>query len=644
MNEIRAGGKGLPPSVKRSDWAGWLRLAATEGAIVGCVALAALWRDFLWLPAPVGALSEHALFWVKLAAHEAAPSLFAQSATDYAAHWSAIGAEGRLAIEWRAIVAGLVACAPGVLTARRALSRRDGLVFLRGPARLEGSAAARRLRAKFRKQATLRPDHPIAPGVPWPASMWTRHVLVVGGTGAGKSTFVKPLIEHVVAAGEPMLLFDPKGDFTAAFAAPAILAPWDRRSLVWDVARDVRNVLDMRRFAAAMVRESSDPMWSNASRQLLVGLLAYLRGTKKYDWGWRDLSELVALSQPELLAIMRRWHPEAVRAVERASVTTQGILINLAAFCSPIIDLARAWGDLPADRRVSFRRWTSGRARRHKQIILQGNGSYSELTKSYLEAVVGVVASVVNSVEMADDPKRKLWFIADEFAKMGKIPVRDLFEVGRSRGVRCVIACQDFAQIEEVHGEHFVRALMGMCATHVVGQMSPGETAEKICKALGAREHERLNVSSSNGGPKGTETFSFSRESVPLYSPSELASRLGPTDDGAGVKLLLATGGDAYELFYPAIRLGAVRPAHTPAPWTRGETRTAKPEFANHPAPSDFAATERNSARDDSDVSFSAAGISCDGCLDPRIVELFVNASPPGDLADDGEESASRML
>lgn len=643
MNEHRTAKRGVPPSVKRTDWAGWLRLAAVEGAALGCAALAVLWRDLPWLPAPAGALSEHALFWAKLAAHEASPALFAQSARTYAAHWSAIGADGRLAIEWRAAVASLAACAPVALTARRALTPRDGLVFLRGPSRHEGEAAVRRLRAKFRKQAKRWPDHPIAPGVPWPASMWTRHTLLVGGTGAGKSTFIKPLIERVVAAGEPMLLFDPKGDFTSAFEQPAILAPWDSRSLAWDVARDVRNILDMRRFAAAMVRESSDPMWSNASRQLLVGLLAYLHGTKKYDWGWQDLSELVALSQPELLAIMRLWHPEAVRAVERASVTTQGILINLSAFCSSIIDLARAWGDLPADRRVSFRQWTKGRERRHRQIILQGNGAYSELTKSYVEAIVGVIAAVVNGVEMDDDPKRKLWFIADEFPKMGKIPVRDLFEVGRSRGVRCVIACQDFAQIEEIHGEPFVRALMGMCATHVVGQISPGATAENICRALGAREHERLNVSSSNGGPKGAETLSFSRESVPLYSPSELASRLGPTDDGAGVKLLLATGGDAYELFYPAAQLGAVRPAHMSAPWTRGETLEPKTESANRSAPSDFAAAGVDSASDDSDASFAAAGIARDGCLDPVIVKFLADASTRSGLADDGEESASLM-
>jgi len=356
--------------------------------------------------------------------------------------------------------------------------------------------------------------------VPWPADKWTRHTLIVGGVGSGKSTFLRPLIKRVVEAGDQALIFDPKGEFTEAFVRPAILAPWDARSLAWDLARDLRNTQDMRRFSAAMIRESSDPMWANAARQLLVGLLVYLRATRGREWGWAHLARLLFLSQPELLAIMRRWHPEAVRAVEKASVTTQGILINLASFCAPIVDLASAWGATPPERRISFRRWADGKSP-WRQIIVQGHGSYADLTKSYVEAVVGTIAARVNSVEMRDDPSRKLWFIADELPQAGKIPIRELFEVGRSRGVRCVVACQDFAQLEEVHGPLLVRALTSMCGTLVVGQMSPGETAEQLCKNLGSREHERRNVSVSADGSKRSETVSFSRESVPLYSRSD---------------------------------------------------------------------------------------------------------------------------
>jgi hypothetical protein len=391
----------------------------------------------------------------------------------------------------------------------------------------------------------------------------------VGGVGSGKSTVIKPLLDTIVKAGEQMLLFDPKSEFTMGFKEPILIAPWDKRSFAWDIATDMRNPLDMRRFAAAMIRESQDPMWSNASRQLLVGLMIYLKGTRGNDWGWRELCDLVALPQTSLLPIMRKWHPEAVRAVEKASVTTAGILINLSSFCSSIFDLAEAWGDAPLERRISFVEWTHGKAR-HPQVILQGHGAYADLTKSYVEGIVGVVSAIINSVEIEDDPNRKIWFVADEFGQMGKIPVRPLFEVGRSRGVRCVVACQDLAQIEEIYGQQMVNALVAMCGTLIVGQMMQGETAEKLCKAFGTREVERANLSSSSGGGVGgkSSTLSFNRDEVALYKPSELSARLGLTQDGTGVKLVLFTGGTAYELFWPHYNVRRERPPHVPAPWT----------------------------------------------------------------------------
>lgn len=218
-------------------------------------------------------------------------------------------------------------------------------------------------------------------------------------------------------------------------------------------------------------------------------------------------------------------------------------------------------------RRVSFVEWIQGRSK-FKQIILQGHGAYAELTKSYVEGIVGVVSAMVNSVEMTDDPDRKIWFIADEFAQMGKMPVRPLFEVGRSRGVRCVVACQDFAQLEEIHGAPMVKALVGMCGTLLVGQIMQGETAEQLCKAFGSREVERRNTPLSGSGTAGAS--SFSREEVPLYKPSELTSRLGLAEDGSGVVLLLFTGGRAYELRWPIYKMRSERPPHVPAPWTLG--------------------------------------------------------------------------
>ena len=561
------------PSIRRADVRAWLVSSILLGVLATFVLLSALWRPLPLMGTPPWTLGDNASCALKVVARKAI------GAFKFEAHvcenfYATLDADRIEALRIRLGIASLVFFLPGVLLAGPAMRGRDGLTHLRGSTRTRGVEAKHAINLALAKRVKRRPDHEIAPGVPYPSDMWTRHVLVVGGVGSGKSTAIKPLIQKIVNAGEQMLLFDPKSEFTMGFTKPKILAPWDARSLSWDIAKDMRNSLDMRRFAASMIKESQDPMWSNASRQLLVGLMIYLKRTRGADWGWQELSDLISLPQDSLLSIMKRFHPEAIRAVEKASVTTAGILINLASFCSTIFDLAEAWGEKPKEMRISFVEWTQGKSP-FKQVILQGHGAYADLTKSYVEAVIGVVSAMVNSVEMIDDPKRKIWFVADEFGQMGKVPgIRPLFEVGRSRGVRCVVACQDFAQLEEIYGQPMVKALVGMCGTLLVGQVMQGETAESLCKAFGAREVERANYSSSFGGagngPGRSTTLSFNRDEVPLYKPSELTSRLGLNRDGTAVTLLLFTGGQAYELEWPLFDIKNARKPHVPARWTLG--------------------------------------------------------------------------
>ena len=557
------------PSARRVDPFGWLFASAALGVLCGLIVLAMLWRPLPGLGSPPGALAQHVVAWRVLLIHWLWPGAYRSEAHAYLSAIAGLEAAARAAFACRIALAALASLAPAVLLFKSFLTPRDRLIHMRGSMRHEGAEAVASLNRSLAARVKRRPDHDIAQGVPYPADMWTRHVLVVGGVGSGKSTAIKPLIDKVVSSGERLILFDPKGEFTKGFGEPSLIAPWDARSCSWDIAKDMRNIGDMRRFAGAMIREGTDPMRANASRQILVGFMIYLRSTRGRDWGWRELADLIAIPQTSLLPLMSRYHPEAMRAVERASVTTHGILINLSSFCASIFDLAQAWGDAPKERRVSFVEWTREEGG-HPQVILQGHGAYPELTKGYVEGIIGVVSAMVNSVEMDDDPSRKLWVIADEFAQMGKVPIRALFEVGRSRGVRCVVACQDLAQLEEVHGPQMVKALISMSGTVLVGQMMQGDTAEQMAKALGTREVERPNVSSSFGGSAGRSTsLSFARDELAIYEPSELASRLGMTPEGDGVRLALFTGGQAYELFWPKYDMRDERAAHVPAPWTQ---------------------------------------------------------------------------
>jgi hypothetical protein len=574
----------LAPTEKRTDPRTFLTSSLLVGLVVFVVVLWLLWRPLPFVSLPPGSLKSHGLLVLKTLVHAIFPNAFASDAQWYARFLTELPLAQQIGASLRIGLALCCSISPAFWIARIYLRPRDALMEIRGGHRFELGEGAAELSAAMKAIRHGIPDFEFAPGVHFPSQIWSQHVLAVGGVGAGKSTFMRPLLTRIVASNDRLLCFDPKGEFTAAFTKPIILAPWDARSYAWDIAADMRNHADMERFAAAVIKDSQDPMWSNAARGLLVGFLVYLQSSQGKDWGWQDLADMLTMPEEDILPLMQRYYPEAARAVSKASVTSSGILINLDAFCRPIFHLARAWGSTPKDRRISFVQWTKQANTPARKILLQGNGAYPELTRAYVEGIFSVISGIVNSVELDDDPKRKIWIVADEFAQMGKIPVRPLFEVGRSRGVRCIVACQDFAQLEEVHGKEGTRALISMCGTLMVGRVGPGETAETLSKNLGTREVERTNLSVSFDGKAGasgpTTTQTYSRDSLALYVPAELAARLGEKPHLKGCVFAVAVQGKTYEILWPYFTMPKRRKAHVPAPWTRGIPRTPEPAGA----------------------------------------------------------------
>src|SRR5829696_4603983 len=79
----------------------------------------------------------------------------------------------------------------------------------------------------------------LVPSVPLGRDREARHFLIVGSVGGGKTQTMLHLISEALARGDGLLVLDTKGDMMGGLPAdgePLLVAPHDRRSLVWDVA------------------------------------------------------------------------------------------------------------------------------------------------------------------------------------------------------------------------------------------------------------------------------------------------------------------------------------------------------------------------------------------------------------------------
>ncbi|WP_419914625.1 type IV secretion system DNA-binding domain-containing protein [Hoeflea sp.] len=441
---------------------------------------------------------------------------------------------------------------------------------LRGPRLLTGSAgrkafaAACKRECKFHGQGLVfLPPHALG------RDRETRHALILGSVGGGKTQSMLHLILGAISRGDGVLVLDTKGDMMAGLPGnPLLVAPHDRRSLVWDVAADCRVKQDARELAARFIPSSADPMWSQAAREIFVACLVHLQATKGTNWSWADLAAEVTSDVARLAEHAKAHNPGALRLLDQPdSKTTHSILTTFQTHMNIVSILAEAWPDSTVAR-FSIRDWLHDPAP-YRPLILQQDPGYPELSRIWIGSMLSLLASAVGSPTLAESSTRRLWLFLDEFPQLPVIRHFPTFlELGRSKGVSVVIGAQDMAQIRSTYGPDQARSWLGMIGTKIITRINAGEAAEDISRMIGNQEIERSLKSTTRAAGRDSVTYSTARETRPAVTAAEIASRLGPAR--AGVRVLFIGLEDAvFELELPYITLPAFREPIIPADWTR---------------------------------------------------------------------------
>ncbi|OIQ79952.1 coupling protein TraD [mine drainage metagenome] len=541
------------------------------GLTVGGLAALIIFYQVAWLlwqiPYPTEMeynFKSHIAHWCAMTVNDWLPLLFKSTANDYRYYLGHLNPDVSANVFlWRFDIAAFVGVVVGgfigYLTGKPELAERhvrghqlkegnDAEISVREQAKTEGqrSGDGLRLHKQFRWKMPLDRE--------------CRHSLVIGATGAGKTTIITPMMMAAIERGDQLVIYDNKGDFTEWVPDAVLLAPWDARSHALDIARDCRNAQQARELAAHLIPAGKDPIWHQATRQILTALIIKLQSEKPEAWTWRDLYDLVCGSHDDLLGIVKSYTPEASKILEAPGKTTQSVLMHLSTNAWLIADLAKAWGDAPPEKRFSVTDWIKGINVQKKVLILQGSANYNELSNAYIQFVFSLATGLINSPEIPKSKKRRLWFYLDEFPQLGKLErVRALLEVGRSKGIRVVLACQDISQIREVYGEHAANSWLGIVGTYIFTRMGSGETANFIAeKVVGYKTIDRRIVN-------GDETSAPVREKELVIDQSELSEAIGPHQNG--VDALLIGFKDALVINWPYTETVELREASVLADW-----------------------------------------------------------------------------
>lgn len=465
----------------------------------------------------------------------------------------------------------------GWLTLRAGLRPRNGVRHIEGMQLHEGEAAvvhahmqAKALRGKEAGYMRLHPDLDL------PKTLWTRHLLIYGSVGAGKTQILLPLLQQVFEQNRKALIYDVKGDFTGYFPDAILISPWDARSACWDIAADIDTPSAAATLAASLIPEEGGnaKFFSLGAQQLLRGVLVAMQNERGKDWGWQDLSDKLAMQAEEWAGVMLANLRRAAPLVEDPdSVTVKSLLSTLAAYTTVIDDLATAWGNGQFREKVSLRRWLRDNYRGKRQIIVQA-GEERKLTSAYIAAMVNVIVPNVVSPKMKENERgRSIHIVLDEFTSVGQIDIGPLIDKGRSKGVCVALGVQDLAQIEKIYGKELTQSMAGMVGTHVVCRVNMGQTQVAIADLFGKRRVSVSNVSMSSGASGQGTNVSLHEENRAVLSPSDLESKLGPEQRGEDfvVKAIVRIGSDPLLLEWPGMKMPVLRKSFVPAAWTKAK-------------------------------------------------------------------------
>lgn len=414
----------------------------------------------------------------------------------------------------------------------------------------------------------------------------TKHVLIVGASGSGKTTILRPRIDAARSRGDRCLIFDNKSDYTATLPNSRdiiLVAPWDARGWAWDVAVDCRNKSDAQALANAIVEESKEPMWSNSARAILTALIVRCQKESPAVWGFSNLTELMK-SDKEIQRSVQLYTPEfSILVLDMESKTVTSYLVTLIAYMMPIFTLADAWDRCAVAGRFSIKNWLheTGLEAERKTLIIQGNGAEEGLQKMLTQSLIYSIKREVTSPRFTDvaPHERRINLFLDEFKQLGKLEgFGTLIEVGRSKGIRLTIVLQDIQQLFELYGKEVAQTWLSNFGTYVIGKLSGVDTTKWLSDTVGKKRIRVFSASYSNDGVNvGSRTDSYQEQDRAVIQPEEFSRLLGVHE--TGVRVALFTNDDyLYIVDSVSLTHEQTKPKrlHTvPANWTKSEWPSA---------------------------------------------------------------------
>jgi hypothetical protein len=354
---------------------------------------------------------------------------------------------------------------------------------------------------------------PFGPVYRIPRRLESSHILLMGDTGAGKSSAIRQLLRQVEGRGESAIVYDPAMDFVGEFYSPArgdlILNPLDARCPYWALGSEIDREETATAIAAAVLpeKEYEKVFFTDGPRRILAHLLR--SGPQP-----RDILKMMA--DPAWIELKVKGTPLAALLDPGAPAQRAGVLssLNMVADC---LELLPEWEHTRPTFATS--EWNTERKR---WVFLTSQPAYRE--KILPLHSVWLDLFILRMMGYCEDlAARPVWFVLDELASLHKLPqLHTAVTENRKYGNPVVVGFQGRSQLEKRYGQD-AEAMLSQPATKVFFKTSEPRAAKWISEAIGEIEVERLKESRSMGLISGKKSYALDIATKPLVMASEIS-------------------------------------------------------------------------------------------------------------------------
>lgn len=425
-----------------------------------------------------------------------------------------------------AIVVALAAAKPVFKRVRDASPKFIAARHVSGPRPMRGRWGETHLNQRWEPLRRQTGDGLLlAPRIRLPINTEKEGLLLVGPPGSGKSVILESLLMQSLARKDRVVALDVKGGLGKRIAKyhPRIFDLSGQTSVVWAIGQDLIDDADADEFAASLIPESRDPVWSEGSRLILSALVLHLGKRHGRRWGWGHLYKMLTRPVEKIEAIVRKIAPEVANMIqtrgEEPATFVLSLLFNL---ISHVGATARRFARMESAgaRRVSLRAWATAMTAR-SPIILRYDLQRRDRSASFVRLALRLLAGALLGDQLQDGVDSHTWLFLDEGTRIGRTDALiDLVSLGRSRGVRSVFSVQSPAQLRDVYNEAGAEAFRENFGLQIICGLPPGDNARRVANEwIGPRTVCEATALAKDGNPR--------EWTIPPISASEYAADFG---------------------------------------------------------------------------------------------------------------------